>query len=100
LPLRRWRGTASEITPGPGVATQRRSPTTQAGATIYHIVGTCKMGKDDMAVVDDRLRVRGIKGLRVIDTSIMPTVTTGNTNAPTMAIAEKGADLVKAAARG
>jgi choline dehydrogenase-like flavoprotein len=69
-------------------------------STVFHPAGTCKMGKDDMAVVDDRLRVRGVNGLRVIDASIMPTVTSGNTNAPTMAIAEKGADLVKADARG
>lgn len=69
-------------------------------STVFHPAGTCKMGNDDMAVVDDRLRVRGLKGLRVIDASIMPTVTTGNTNAPTMAIAEKGADMVKADARG
>jgi choline dehydrogenase len=69
-------------------------------STVFHPAGTCKMGKDDMAVVDDRLRVRGLKGLRVIDASIMPTVTTGNTNAPTMAIAEKGADMVRADARG
>jgi choline dehydrogenase-like flavoprotein len=72
------------------------------GTTIFHPVGTAKMGlnSDPLAVVDERLRVIGVERLRVIDASVMPTITSGNTNAPTMMIAEKGAAFLRADAKG
>ncbi len=86
-----------EFKPGPDFKTDLAlmSAAGDLGTTIFHPVGTCRMGHDELAVVDDRLRVRGIAGLRVIDASVMPRITSGNTNAPTTMIAEKGAEFVK-----
>jgi choline dehydrogenase len=85
-----------ETRPGPEVRTEQQivDYIRQTTATTWHVVGTCKMGSDDMAVVDSELRVRGIDGLRVIDSSVFPTVPSSNTNAPTIALGEKGADIV------
>jgi len=69
------------------------------GGTCYHASCTCMMGSHAMAVVDDELRVHGMEGLRVIDASVMPAVTSNNTNAPTIMIAEKGAAIIKGALR-
>ena len=87
-----------EFRPGPEFGDDDASLAKAAGeigTTIFHPVGTAKMGADPMAVVDARLRVHGIDGLRVIDASIMPTITSGNTNAPVIMIAEKGAQMVR-----
>lgn len=85
-----------EYLPGPQVQSpeQLLQAAGDLGATIFHPVGTCKMGSDAMAVVNDRLQVHGVDGLRVIDASIMPRITSGNTNAPTVMIAEKGASFI------
>ncbi|MDF5720094.1 MAG: GMC family oxidoreductase N-terminal domain-containing protein [Rhizonema sp. PD37] len=87
-----------EIAPGADVQSDEalQAYVRNVVGTIWHPVGTCKMGIDSMAVVDSQLRVHGIDGLRVVDASIMPTLTTGNTNAPTIMIGEKAADLIKA----
>ena len=85
-----------ELKPGSDIQTDEQllSAARDLGTTIFHPVGTCKMGNDNMAVVNDRLQVHGIKNLRVIDASVMPRITSGNTNAPTVMIAEKGAEFI------
>jgi len=86
-----------EVRPGDGYQSEAelREAAGQIGTTIFHPVGTAAIGR----VVDARLRVQGVAGLRVIDAAVMPTITSGNTNAPVMMIAEKGAELVLADAR-
>jgi choline dehydrogenase len=90
-----------EVAPGPAKKSDDdiRADIRTRCNTIFHPAGTCKMGSDDQAVVDAELRVRGLTGLRVADGSVMPTVVGGNPHAPIVMIAEKAAELVRAAAR-
>ncbi|MCI0516210.1 MAG: GMC family oxidoreductase N-terminal domain-containing protein [Woeseiaceae bacterium] len=86
-----------EAVPGEGIDsdTTLEAYVRETGDTLFHPVGTCKMGTDPLAVVDPRLRVHGVEALRVIDASVMPTITSGPTNAPAIAIGEKGASMIK-----
>jgi choline dehydrogenase len=88
-----------ETAPGPAVQSDDaiRAYIRQTADSIHHPVGTCKMGHDRLAVVNPQLQVHGVQGLRVVDASIMPTITAGNTNAATIMISEKAADMLQAA---
>jgi choline dehydrogenase len=92
---------AHELSPGPAVQSDADwlAFARQNGQTIYHPVGTCSMGQGPEAVVDDRLRLHGMAGLRIVDASVMPTEISGNTQAAVLMVAEKGADLIRADAR-
>jgi choline dehydrogenase-like flavoprotein len=86
-----------EMLPGAGVADDAdlEADVRRRVELLYHPVGTCRIGVDDLAVVDPELRVRGLAGLRVVDASVMPVIPGGNTNAPTIMVAERAADLIR-----
>ena len=88
---------AEEIKPGPEIVGEEELARAAGdiATTIFHPVGTCKMGEDPLAVVDARLRLHGLQGLRVVDASVMPTIVSGNTNSPTIMIAEKASDMIR-----
>ena len=98
-PLQRY--SPEEFLPGPRYQSEEElaKAAGEIGTTIFHPTTTCRMGADPASVVDPELRLRGIQGLRVVDASVMPSITSGNTNSPTIMIAEKGADLIRAARR-
>ncbi len=95
-----WRG--AEVLPGAATDTEEgiEAFIRQTLGTTFHPVGTCRMGRDDLAVVDPELKVRGLDGLRVIDASVMPTIISGPTNAPTIMIAERGAEMIRTQWKG
>ena len=86
----------SEIAPGDNITSENdiENWIKETADTIFHPVGTCRMGADQESVVDNKLKVRGISKLRIVDASIMPTITSGNTSIPTMMIAEKAASII------
>ncbi len=95
-PFDRYRG--PELSPGPGIETaaEIEAWVRATADTVFHPVGTCRMGADPGSVVDEQLRVRGVRGLRVVDASVFPTITSGNTAAPTMMVAERAAEMMRA----